>query len=338
MPTSNRTLSAVIKNFKGGFLKTATEKWFDGLLVVIVALNALFGNHSNIWEAATLPVWLLCGIAAFHMCRATWEVWLDDRNGRVGISVIVQPNNQPAVVSRAQDSWLFLKLGAILLCSLTLLGIPSYLVKREAMAAEQRESILDQSGVTELDKIFGAQSEIQLRQYFGFPQMLDVNIAMNKARREHFLSTGDPNMDLTPFTRNHQMQFSSAYDMDSVRRTPGPIIANLDISSVSLLILSDNYSKNKADLLKYENSAKLPPAVVYAVRKFDDILQNNTNVMQDLLNDAMRKDPNYFLLNGDASNPKYYDVINTRYWDRFDQLRPFADQIRDNLRKAEGND
>jgi hypothetical protein len=196
---------------------------------------------------------------------------------------------------------------------------------------------LDETQAKELDVIFGANDETQLRQYFGFPEMLNINIALNKVRREHFAQTHNPDMDLTPFMQNRQMQFSSAYDIDSVRRTPGPLVAKLDIDSVSVLILSENYSVHKAELLKYENSSGPPPSVTCTIKDFDRALQLNVDLMQNLFNDLMRKSPNYFVLYDDASHPEYFKVIDTLYWGRFNQFRPVADQIRDALRKARGN-
>jgi hypothetical protein len=54
-----------------------------------------------------------------------------------------------------------------------------------------------------------------------------------------------------------QYQFDSSYASNSVTRTPGPIVARLDINAVSVLVLSKTYVTHKADLLRYENSTML---------------------------------------------------------------------------------
>jgi hypothetical protein len=52
--------------------------------------------------------------------------------------------------------------------------------------------------ISQLDSIFAGKDETQLRAYFGFPEMVDTNIAMNKARRVHYAETGNPDMELVP--------------------------------------------------------------------------------------------------------------------------------------------
>ncbi len=233
-------------------------------------------------------------------------------------------------------------IGSVLAICATTFG--GWILNNTEHAQEVKASVppdkqnLDENLVRELDDMFGSRDETALRQYFGFQEMLAINIAFNTARIRYFAKTGSTEMSLTPFlVGGRDMQFSLAYDLNSIHREPGSLKATLDINSASILILSRDYSVHKAALLKYENASQLPPSVTFAVKEFDRTLQMNVDVMQNLLNDMMRRDHNYFLRNGDVSDPKYHTVIDAIFWSRFNQLRPIADQIRDGLRKAEGN-
>jgi hypothetical protein len=128
-------LSAVIKKCRAGILKTATERWVDCLILLALALNAVFGNHANFWDAITPIVWVVCLIAAVHVVWASIQVWREEDNRVLheNESIIFLPNNQRARFASPPCHYLSVKLFAIVLFSLLLLAIPSYLVKYMAI-------------------------------------------------------------------------------------------------------------------------------------------------------------------------------------------------------------
>lgn len=123
---SSSVLSLVAVKFSGGILKTAIEKWFDALLVALVALHAFLSHHANIWDALTLPVWVLCSIIALHVLRATVEVWTNRHTLQIS-SVLIIPGIEQG--QQPHFEYLMAKLVAIACLMLLLLAIPSYMVK-----------------------------------------------------------------------------------------------------------------------------------------------------------------------------------------------------------------
>lgn len=221
----------------------------------------------------------------------------------------------------------------IILAAAAIGGSLSWVWYRHSSSSEM--SAEEVGEMTELDDIFAGKDESQLRSYFGFPEMIQVNISVNKERLLHFQKTGDPNIDITPYISHMQAQYSTQFTTRTFLRTPGPIsIPPLDIHAVSLLFLPNAYTAHKAELQKLENSTALPASVAYGIKDFDRTLQENVDLLQNTLNVAIREDPRYFLLNDDMSQPRFYDALQTRYLDDFNQLRPLADQIRDHMREA----
>jgi hypothetical protein len=129
-------LPAFIQRFRGGVLRTATEKWTDLLLLVVAALYAIVGKHANFWDAITPLVWIACAILGFHVIRATVQVWQDDQLSSAS-SAILGPDNKPATI--LPRSYFTEKLVATLVVSVTLLAIPAYTV--EHMAAVETAPI-----------------------------------------------------------------------------------------------------------------------------------------------------------------------------------------------------
>jgi hypothetical protein len=221
----------------------------------------------------------------------------------------------------------------VLLClTLGSIGTTKQYQKEHASPVSISPSQEENEEIAQLDNIFAGRDEIQLRQLYGFPEMLALNMDLNKARRKHYLETGISDMDMTPYTKNRQMSYDAEYAPKNLMKTPGSFVIIQDINVVSLLVLPQDYSANKAALLRYENSTHLPLAVIYAVKDFDRALQENTDLMQRAMNIAMREDPRLFLKHDDINSPEYFQVIESRYWTQFQQLRPLVDKIRDSIR------
>jgi hypothetical protein len=77
---------------------------------------------------------------------------------------------------------------------------------------------------------------------------------------------------------------------------------------------------------RFKRSFNLPAAVLNAVGGFDDALLTNTQLIMDVLNQGVREDPNYVLLDNDPSSPYHLSTTN-RYWTRFKPLEPEAEKI-----------
>ena len=202
---------------------------------------------------------------------------------------------------------------------------------KESKSPAQSKEGMEQ--IAELDRIFASRDELGLREFYGFPQMVNINIAMNTQRRLNYARTGSPNTDLTPFIQGREMELDVQYSPDNLKRTEAGIVFIPDINTVSLLILPTPYSVNKKALLRYENSFVLPGSVVDRVKEFDRTLQDNTDALLRVMNIAMRENPDYFMLH-DNPDTRFFRAIEGRYYDQFKPLRPEADKIRDAIRSS----
>jgi hypothetical protein len=128
------------------------------------------------------------------------------------------------------------------------------------------------------------------------------------------------------------------YQPDGIVLTPGGAKVTLDINSVQLLVLPEDYSTRSKRLREFEDSALLPASVRLAIKNFAEDLDQDTGMMQSMLNNAMRIDPNFFLMHDDESQVQYYKVIDQQYWRDFIVLQPDADRVLDSIRNIEHSD
>ena len=73
MPTP--LLARVFKKLAVGVLRTANEKWIDGLAAISVIVYLLASKPSSAWDALVPFIWLLAGIALVRVGVATSQVW-----------------------------------------------------------------------------------------------------------------------------------------------------------------------------------------------------------------------------------------------------------------------
>jgi hypothetical protein len=212
------------------------------------------------------------------------------------------------------------------------------LAPQQQPAPQPQGPTVDKSEIREINSIFASRDEGQLREYFGFLEMLRMNIAMDKARRENYLATGSVNLDLTPYMVGRETLWNMRYQPDGIVLTPGGAKVTLDINSVQLLVLPEDYSTRSKRLREFEDSALLPASVRLAIKNFAEDLDQDTGMMQSMLNNAMRIDPNFFLMHDDESQVQYYKVIDQQYWRDFIVLQPDADRVLDSIRNIEHSD
>ncbi len=174
-----------------------------------------------------------------------------------------------------------------------------------------------------------------LRQAFGFPSMMEKNIQLNIAIVSHF-KKGTP-LDVRPYFIGTETIMDSALAEGHIRRYGGGFVRDPpDAERVYMLILPSEYSSGKKQLLKFETSSELPTSVIKEVKDFDDSVYKNADKLLHVLNDALKKDPDYYLRYNDSSSSKYFHQIDAMWLDNFIQLRPKADKIRDAVRQFLG--
>jgi hypothetical protein len=76
----------------------------------------------------------------------------------------------------------------------------------------------------------------------------------------------------------------------------------------------------------------LPTPIIDSIKQLDDAVYKNADKLLHVLNDAIKKDPDYYLRYEDQTSPQYFHQIDAMWFDKFIQLRPQAEKIRDSVR------
>ncbi len=116
--------------------------------------------------------------------------------------------------------------------------------------------------IRQLDAIFAGLDETDLRNFFGYDQMVDLNMRMYQARIKHFEETGDRSFELAPYVQGQEMLIDTSIAGEHLHRLQGGGGYDFDPSQIALIVLPRRYSDNKKILLRYENSTSLPTSVV----------------------------------------------------------------------------
>jgi hypothetical protein len=145
-------LARVVGTWAGGLLRTAQERWIDGLgLVAIICYLAFIRRPQGFWDTLTPFVWLLCGIASAHLLRAVIEVWRDIRERSIEQEIespLFLPNQKKLIniVRDPPPPFYRIRLSALLVCTVTVLGLLCFLTKKmgdaditQAQAVEQKQ-------------------------------------------------------------------------------------------------------------------------------------------------------------------------------------------------------
>jgi len=186
--------------------------------------------------------------------------------------------------------------------------------------------------IKQLDAIFSGLDENNLRNFFGFDEMVYLNMRMYQARIEQYKKTGNRSFNITPYVQGQEMLLDTTIAGEHLNQTPGGGGYDFDPSQIALVVLPQKYSTNKKMLLRYENSSLLPSSVIIRVKNLDDTLQENAVQLIRVMDMSFKENPDNFLYYNIPATP-YWHVVETRYWRQFKNIRPTADQIRDVCRQ-----
>ncbi|HET6930159.1 MAG TPA: carboxypeptidase regulatory-like domain-containing protein [Candidatus Acidoferrum sp.] len=186
--------------------------------------------------------------------------------------------------------------------------------------------------IREVDQFIVGRDEMALRQVFGFPSMLDINIRLNTEAIRH-VNNGTP-FDFQRYQNGREMMVDTALAGDHIHPAGG--LMGLDNSfgtRVLVLVLPTEYSTGKKQLLKFETSSELPHSVIQAVNEFDAAVSQNAEKLLHILDEALRKDPNYYLRHDELDSIEFVHQIDHTWNVEFIPLRPKADNIRMAIRQ-----
>ena len=100
---------------------------------------------------------------------------------------------------------------------------------------------------------------------------------------------------------------------------------------IGLLNTPIKYIDSRRRLNEFKSSAQVPQDVVDALKEFDDLVERNTVLMFDSINENLATDPRY-IIEDEQVGSKFYGSARGAYWSKFGYLNPKAEIIRLRLR------
>lgn len=218
-----------------------------------------------------------------------------------------------------------------------LLGVPVglWILNGWLMRVSSAPTTPTPEAIKELDAFIVGRDEAALRQAFGFEEMFDTNVRMNIEVARHFRGSGKEPLSTGRYTAGKQMIVDTEIAKGHLQRYGGngflDCFANYD-GTICLLVLPAAYSSGKEKLLKFETSSELPSPVIDGVKNFDNVVSKNASSLLHFLNDAMKKNPDYYLRYDDDSSPEFFHTLHHLWLQNFVDLRPEADKITQAIR------
>jgi hypothetical protein len=182
--------------------------------------------------------------------------------------------------------------------------------------------------ISSLERFVGGKDEYELHELFDFPNMILLNIQLTKARLQRASETKTNVFDMTAYLGNgEKIHLNTEIAGDTLQMSPtGRATLNPDPHRMAMIILTKKYLESKRALFVFEDSVKLPTAIIESIKKFDRAVEENTSNIHSILDSDLPESPEYFL-SYDDDKSKYFGAANESVMKRFIQLKPKADDI-----------
>lgn len=167
--------------------------------------------------------------------------------------------------------------------------------------------------------------------------MKERNISMVKDRIIAFRRTGDKfKFDVTPYQFDGGQMLLETKELRANRISlGGGAVGPLPADRVFLIMLPKEYVEGRTRLSQFEKSPELPARIIAGVKEFDAAVEQNAQILRSVLDDALKENPDNFLLHDDSGSP-YWLRIDGLYREKFIPLSPKADAIRTAIRQLLG--
>lgn len=175
-----------------------------------------------------------------------------------------------------------------------------------------------------LDDFIGKKDEIELRDLFDFPKIIEYNIRFY--RREVFPSDVTPqeSAEIDKFFSGGNaivdVRFVNIRNVNNradIQKIPGKI---------GIINVSSKYTKSNRALSEFAASPKIPREISDTISKLIETIQNNQSQIFDVINEKFSDNKQCLKLEFEPTSV-YFGSIEGMYWKRFIDLRPKVDQI-----------
>lgn len=178
--------------------------------------------------------------------------------------------------------------------------------------------------LSKISSFFGANNEIEWRDFFDFPHMIAKNAFVAKEKIRLRKAGKVDEFYLGNYQGGDEQMFvdfnDGAYD------SQGRFEVHVDPHQLEGIIVTAKYLQATRQLLAFENSALVPRAVVSAIQAVDLTASENVSLLLDLINEKLKTDEGYVMYEN-SSKSKYYKGIDSIFAQRFEPIQPKAKNV-----------
>ncbi len=217
-----------------------------------------------------------------------------------------------------------------------LIWVLDYLKVREALGIETKTTVTPHveahplvlqaqfEKIKKVESFFGGKDEMGLRNIFDLPNILTKNIGTQNIRI-NFIRLGK---EKEFFYNNYSDNGSFIFLAKEGHFTTGPSGVHVEAGpkDVLFLVTTEKFQAGKKQLIEFMNSALIPQNIKVELSAFDEVLNQDTQLMIHVMDERMHQDENYFIHNMDMGT-SFYGVIVTDYARRIIPLKPVADRV-----------
>jgi hypothetical protein len=91
------------------------------------------------------------------------------------------------------------------------------------------------------------------------------------------------------------------------------------------------YNESRRTLVELYSSAQVPALIAVALKDLDDVIEKNSTLMIESLNESLAQDPRSIIESEQIESP-FYGSASGSYWMKFIPLGPKVDAARFGLR------
>jgi hypothetical protein len=185
-----------------------------------------------------------------------------------------------------------------------------------------------------INSFVGNKNEAELQDLFDIHNILKYNIKLygNGVAQNRF----PPDLNAEPYFNNGQMRV----DLTRVKpeKTPeGAPVVDMIPGRIGIINLSRKYVDSKAKLSSILSYDGLPVSIRDEVKKLDEIVERDVDLIIVTLDNEFEKDQQSFLHQEEPTSP-YFDAINRTYTSKVTPLETQARVISDKIREYLGTD
>jgi hypothetical protein len=190
-----------------------------------------------------------------------------------------------------------------------------------ANAARESQITLFQS----IDEFIAVKDENGLREQFDFPNILKYNLRLAKSRLDPERTSQLELHDIDQFFLGGKARLDVRYA--SVSNVNNRIQVNWLPGRIGVINTSAKYNENRQKLMELYSSAQIPAALAVALKELDGVIEKDSTMMIESLNESLSIDQRNITDSEQASSP-FYGSAAGLYWTNFIPLEPKGDAIR----------